>query len=174
MSKVQALECNQGLEDSILKELLSFCSRNGFMLPPVSSEIEHNDMGSSASLNTVSAIEEETKYVLWNRIKSKVKIGISNKLQQSVILNRSDYEQPGYQKEIARRVQLIELLMVLFPIYDILDFYAKTRLNKLEQVLVGTKKHSVSWADETDVEQVEISWNCLSKCISVYNQMHTK
>lgn len=113
-------------------------------------------MGSSASLNTVSAVEEETKQTLWGRIKSKVKRGITRKLKQSNILNRSEYEQPGYQKEIVRRVQLIDLLMVLFPIDDILDLYAKTRLSKLEQVLAGTKKYSVSWADETDIEQVNI------------------
>ena len=44
--------------------------------------------------------------------------------------------------------------MVLFPIEAILNLYAETRLSKLEQVLAGTKKHSVSWADETDIEQV--------------------
>ena len=137
-----------------MKELLSFCSRNGFLLPPVSSEIEQNDMGSSASLNTISAAEEETKQTLWMRIKSKVKKGITTKLQQSNILSRAGYEQPGYQKEIARRVQLIDLLMVLFPIDEILDLYIKTRLNKLEQVMAGTKKQSVSWADEEDVEKV--------------------
>ena len=137
-----------------MKELLSFCSRNGFLLPPVSSEIEQNNMGSSASLNTVSAVEEETKLELWNKIKSKVKAGITNKLQHSNILNRHEYEQPGYQKEIVRRVQYIDLLMVLFPVEDILDLYAKTRETKLEQVLAGTKKYSVSWADETDIEKV--------------------
>ena len=127
------------------------------MLPPVSSEIEQNDMGSSASLNTISAAEEETKQTLWMRIKSKVKKGIATKLQQSNILSRAGYEQPGYQKEIARRVQLIDLLMVLFPIDDILDLYIKTRLNKLEQVSAGTKKQSVSWADDEDIEKVCVS-----------------
>lgn len=156
--QVQALQCNQGLEDSILMELLSFCSRNGFLLPPVSSDVEQKDIGSSSSLNTVSVAEEETKFDLWNKIKSKVKSGIGNKLQQSNILGRNEYEQPVYQKEVARRVQWVELLMSLLPVKDILDLYAKTLDTKLESFLAGNKKYSVSWADEADIEKVRTNF----------------
>ena len=133
-----------------------FCSKNGFILPPVES-LGNNPQGSAASLNTISNEDEEISMHLWTEIKRKIKSGIIIKLRESNLLNRLDFNQPGYQKEILMRVQLIDLLMAMFPVDDILDMYANMRENQLEMFAVGTKKYSVSWADEEDRHQVLVT-----------------
>ena len=148
------MERNQGLEDSILTELLKFCSKNGFLLPPVTSEIERDPQSSTASLNAVSDHEEDARLELWYKVKSKIKTGFITKLRQSNLLHRLDFNQPGYQKEIIRRIQLIDLLMAVFPITDILNIYAKTREEQLSMFSAEAKKYSVSWADEEDISKV--------------------
>lgn len=134
--------------------MLKFCSKNGFLLPPVTSETERDPQGSTASLNAVSDQEEDTRLELWYKVKSKIKAGFISKLRQSNLLHRLDFNQPGYQKEMIRRIQLIDLLMAVFPINDILDLYAKTREDQLSMFSAEAKKYSVSWADEEDISKV--------------------
>ncbi|XP_065071266.1 uncharacterized protein KIAA0825-like isoform X2 [Rhopilema esculentum] len=156
---VQALECNAGSEDAILKELLIFCSRNGFLLPAVTVDVKRDPEGSSTSLNTVSGEVEETTFELWHKIKSKLRTGISSQLQQGNIFSRLNFEQPMYQKEIMKRIQIIDLFMAVFPINEILQLYSRTREQQLEIFLSGTKKYSVSWADEENVDKVKMVEN---------------
>eukprot|EP00794_Sanderia_malayensis_P005292 gene5292-5959_t len=151
---VQALKRNPGFEDSILKDFLIFCSRNGLILPPVDSMM-FDVQGSAASLNTLTIADEELRTSLWTEIRSRIKTGITTKLRQSNLLNRSEYEQPGYQKEILRRIQIIDLLMTLFPVEGILELYSAVRVDQLDMYLTGTKKYSVSWADEEGSDKIK-------------------
>ncbi len=122
-------------------------------MPPVDS-IMMDPQGSTVSLNTLAAEEEETRASLWQEIKQRTKSGIINKLQQSNVLSRQDFEQPGYQKEILMRLQVIDLLLAFFPQDEILQMYSNVREEKLGVWAASTKKCSVVWADDQHSNKV--------------------
>ena len=151
--QVQAVERNPGQEDNILRDLFSFCSRNGMMLPP--SDEETNDINrSQASLNAIVDEDEEETLMLWHKIKARLKVGVINKLEKTPLLNRNDCCEQSYQREAFKRVELVELVLTLVPPETVLDLYIRLRQDQLEMYVAGSKKQSVSWADEENRNKV--------------------